>query len=133
MNQVLSSWGYECQLSIEPYSFTLAFHNGSLPLKSLSKSQRYRFAAAFQVALASVTGFRFVVIDEADIYTAKERAALNGALMAAIGNGELDQAIVLGSDERTEVRNVPNAVFYMLKDVAAPGEIATTEVVRLGA
>jgi len=81
------------------------------------------------VALAIVSGFGFVIVDEADIYDSEGRAGLYEALLS----DELDQAIVIGTDERMEIPPVPDAVFYRFDDVAEVGMIPTTKVTRLGA
>jgi hypothetical protein len=132
MNDVLSHWGYTCQLSIEPYTFAIMFRDGKgmpvpIALQHLSKSQRYRFAAAFQVALAVISGFKFVIVDEADIFDANGRQGLFDALFS----GVLDQAIIMSTDERTEVPSVPGAVFYRLDNAAEAGTIPTTQVRKL--
>lgn len=128
MNVVLESWGYCCHLSLEPYNFTIRFLRGGkpydVPLRFLSKSQRYRFATAFQVALATISGFYFVIVDEADIHDAEGRDSLFDALMSA----NLDQVIVMSTDERMDVPHIPDAVFYRLDDGAARGEVPTTKV-----
>jgi hypothetical protein len=131
MNAVLANWGYTCQISIEPYIFAILFNvpeRGMMPvaLKLLSKSQRYRFSAAFQVALAIVSGFGFVIVDEADIYDSKGRAGLYESLLS----DELDQAIILGTDERMDIPPVENAVYYRFEDVADEGYLPTTKVTR---
>jgi hypothetical protein len=132
MNEVLANWGYQCELSIEPYVFAIIYADdagGSVPigLKHLSKSQRYRFALAFQVALAIFSGFRFVIVDEADIYDSNGKAGL----FASIDSGELDQAIVMATNEDEEVPYIEGAIFYQLTDVAAPGRVPTTQAVVL--
>jgi hypothetical protein len=134
MNQVLAQWGYTCHISIEPYIFAIAFKGDNdedvdISLNHLSKSQKYRFSAAFQVALAITTGFRFVLIDESDIYDNEGRKNLFRALM----NAELDQVVVLGTSEVATIPEVENSVFYRLEDTAAEGHIATTKVHRLTA
>lgn len=132
MNEVLGQWGYTCQLSIEPYVFAIMFRDSDnmphpISLKHLSKSQRYRFATAFQVALAIISGFRFVIVDEADIYDTAGRSGL----FTALNSGDLDQAIVMGTDERTAVPDIDGTVFYRFDDVAQPGMIPTTAVQKL--
>jgi AAA domain len=134
MNQVLAQWGYTCHISIEPYIFAITFKGDNdedvdISLNHLSKSQKYRFSAAFQVALAITTGFRFVICDESDIYDTAGRTNLFKALRDA----ELDQVVVLGTDERTGVPAIEGAVFYRLVDTAAEGHIAHTVVHQLTA
>lgn len=132
MNAVLASWGYTCSLSIEPYVFAIVFKGDDgkpveISLKHLSKSQRYRFATAFQVALAQVTGFRFVIVDEADIYDADGKAGL----FEAVSCGELDQAIIIGTNESNVAPDIDEAVFYQLADSAQPGMVPATVVRKL--
>jgi uncharacterized protein YoxC len=132
MNWVLAQWDYTCHLSIEPYSFSIMFRDDEglphpIQLKHLSKSQRYRFATAFQVALAIVTGFRFVIVDEADIYDSNGRAGL----FAAISSGELEQAIVMATNESEDAPDIDGAVFYRLEDTAEAGLIPTTRAEKL--
>lgn len=131
MNEVLANWGYRCHISIDPYVFAIAFRAGDkeavVPLAHLSKSQRYRFATAFQVALAIVSDFRFVVVDEADIFDSQSR----GGLFQSVMNGELHQAIVLVTDEREEAPAMEGAVYYRLDDVAEPGMLPTTHARKL--
>lgn len=134
MNKVLAQWGYQCHLSIDPYIFAITFlgdkgEEVDIPLAHLSKSQKYRFSAAFQVALAITTGFKFVIVDESDIYDTAGRSNLFKALLAA----ELDQVVVLGTSELATFPNIDNAVFYRLEDVATLGHIANTIVHQLTA
>lgn len=132
MNAVLAQWGYQCVLTFDPYCFAIKFYDSDrhcheIPLKHLSRSERYRFATAFQVALAIVSGFKFVIVDEADIFDSKGRAGL----FAALTSGELDQAIVMSTDERLNVPAQLGTVFYRFDDVAQPGQIPTTQVRKL--
>lgn len=132
MNDVLAQWGYECQLSIEPYVFAVIYRDSDqkahpIALANLSKSERYRFSVALQMALAVFTGFKFVIVDESDIFDSLGRRTL----FTALTSGQLDQAIVLGTDERLEVPDFAGAAFYHFADVATTGMIPTTQVKRL--
>jgi hypothetical protein len=84
------------------------------------------FAIAFQVALAKVSGLNFVVVDEADIFLDTNRSMLYRGLVAA----QLDQVIVMQSDNRREIPKAPNSVFYMLT-LDREGDVPTTRVERL--
>jgi|GEM_PF-2200356 len=137
MNEVLSAWGYECALSFAPEFFfgvvtTVADSDirRVWPLKTLSKSERYRFAIAFQVALAMHTGFRFVVIDEMDMLDSAGR----GGLMQQIIASGLDQAILIGTDERASITPgmAEAADFFMVQSSLADG-IPTSSVNRIKA
>jgi prefoldin subunit 5 len=128
MNKVLATWGFACHLQFEPYQFSLSFSDkpAQYNLRTISKSQKYRFSVAFQVALAKVSGFNFVVVDEADILLDANRGQLYRALVGA----GLDQVIVLQSDLRREIPKVPNSAFYLFT-LDESGDVPTTKVERL--
>ena len=135
MNEVLQAWGYQCALSFEPQFFfgvvtTVADSETRRmwPIRTLSKSERYRFAIAFQVALAMHTGFRFAVIDEMDLLDSQGRSALMQQILAS----GLDQAILLGTDERTAISSgmAAAADFFMVSSSLIDG-IPTSAVARL--
>lgn len=114
MNQALAAWGYACSFEIEPYGFrvTNLVTKATLPIELLSGSERLRFAVAFQVALAQVSGIGLVVIDEADILDNEGRSALYELLLAS----DIDQAIAIGTNESLEVPAVEGVVFYAMQD-----------------
>lgn len=127
MNSVLANWGYLCSVSIEPFVFAIAFRAADgnpvhIGLSHMSKSQRYRFATAFQIALAQVTGFGFVIVDEADIY---DKAGRDG-LFEALDSGALEQAIIIGTDERDTVPAIEGTAFYSLHNLAEQGTVPLT-------
>jgi hypothetical protein len=125
INAVLARWGYECALEIEPeYGFIVKPQGSPFParLHQLSQSEQYRFSAAFSVALAVVSGWKFVICDGADILD--NRNALNAALMSK----ELDQGIVLATDlaQTMPARPVPGVTFIRLTDAVVEGVRTTT-------
>ncbi len=127
VNQVLHAFGYEAHLRFEPYEFRVTRDGmkGDLELLMLSKSQQMRFAVAFQVALALWSGVKMVVIDETDMLDAAGRSALMRTLVGLQG---LDQAICIGTDERTNVPDAPGlSVFYI-----STGDDLVSEVNLLG-
>ena len=128
MNKVLATWGYACHLQFEPFQFSLSFAGKDrvYNLRTISKSQKHAFSIAFQVALAKVSGFNFVVVDEADLFLDANRGQMYRALMGA----GLDQVIVLQSDLRREIPKVANSVFYMLT-LDRSGDVPLTKVERL--
>jgi DNA repair exonuclease SbcCD ATPase subunit len=135
MNKVLESWGYRCLLTFDPKFFFGIVTEGPTgaivwDLKTLSKSERYRFAIAFQVALAMHTGFRFVVIDETDMLDKEGK----GGLMQQIIDSDLDQAILVGTDERDTISPgmAAAADFFMVSSSLVDG-IPTSSVARLQA
>lgn len=111
-NTVLKVWGYQAELSIEPYSFTV--HNGkaSLSLKQLSGSERLMFGVALQTAIAHHGKIKMVVIDKADTFLGDERKRLYSCLGQLIEGGYLEQAIVMVSDDRTDAPQRAGVVFY---------------------
>lgn len=112
MNKVLSGWGFECRLQFSPFAFLVknAASEQFFPLKTMSESQQQMFRVSFQVALAKVSGFNFVVIDRADVFLDANRALLYKNLMAA----GLEQIIIFQSDDRREIPKAPKSAFYML-------------------
>jgi len=128
MNKVLATWGYACHLQFDPFAFSLSFagKDAVYNLRTISKSQKHAFSIAFQVALAKVSGFGFVVIDEADMFLDANRGQMYRALMGA----GLDQVIVLQSDLRREIPKAANSVFYLLT-LDRSGDVPVTKVERL--
>lgn len=128
MNKVLATWGYACHLQVEPFQFGLSFvgKDTVYNLRTISKSQRHAFSIAFQVALAKVSGFNFVVVDECDLFLDASRVQMYRALMGA----GLDQVIVMQSDLRREIPKAANSVFYLLT-LDKSGDVPLTKVERL--
>jgi hypothetical protein len=91
VNDVLGAFGYQAQLNFEPYSFLVTF--------------------AFQVALSLWSGVNFVCIDETDTLDAQGRRALMETL---IGLTALEQAICIGTDERSNVPDVDGLSVFMV-------------------
>lgn len=114
MNAALNVWGYEAQFSIEPYGFTVhrLDQPHGLQLEYLSESERLRFAVAFQVALAQVSGIRMVIVDETEIFDEVGRQQFYPMLM----NADLDQVVTIGTDEREEVPEAEGVAFYAMQE-----------------
>ena len=134
MNAVLAGWNFRCELQFEPFSFRagLAGSGECFALRAMSAGQRAMFAAAFQVALAKVTGFNFVFVDDAEVFSEQNRVTLFKNLLGA----GLDQAFVLAADVR---RNIPvdqsgqpraGMAFYLFT-LDRSGAVPTTVVERL--
>jgi DNA repair exonuclease SbcCD ATPase subunit len=128
MNQVLANWGFAAHLSFDPYQFGISFTGKEqiYALRCISKSQKAMFSIAFQVALSKVSGFNFVVVDEADVFLDANRGQLYRGLMGA----GLDQVIVLQSDLRREIPKAANSIFYLLS-LDRSGDVPLTKVERL--
>jgi len=112
LNRHLAAFGYTCHIAFEPFEIRVSApqeNRFGLCLKQLSESERFRFGAAFQVALAMVGGLRFVVIDRADVLDKEKRKMLTGLLL----NSELDQAIVLATSDEAPPLSVPKGVKFL--------------------
>jgi DNA repair exonuclease SbcCD ATPase subunit len=120
LNRHLAAFGYTCNLALDPFEISVVSKDShcSLPLRQLSGSEQFRFGVAFQIALAMVTGLRFVVIDRADVLDKEKRKMLAGLLV----NGGLDQAIVLATSEDAVATGVPAGVKFL--ELPIPNRLA---------
>jgi DNA repair exonuclease SbcCD ATPase subunit len=111
LNRHLATFGYICNLALDPFEIRVASKDShcSLPLRQLSESEQFRFGVAFQIALAMVTGLRFVVIDRADLLDKERRKMLTNLLVRS----ELDQAIVLATSQEAPPAIVPAGVKFL--------------------
>ncbi len=113
LNLHLAAFGYTCKLALEPFEIRVSSSSDDArlgsSLKHLSESERFRFSVAFQIALAIVTGLRFVVIDRADLLDGERRKMLTGLLVSS----GLDQAIVLATSEEAPPSIVPQRVKFL--------------------
>jgi DNA repair exonuclease SbcCD ATPase subunit len=98
INQSLNRFGFACEFELEPYRIGVftdpakaATPGPGLSLNQLSESEQFRFAIAFQIALAEATRVGLVVIDRADMLSPDARFTLSELLY----NSELYQAFVL--------------------------------------
>ena len=112
LNQHLAAFGYSCSLALEPFEIRMNSpkdnHTG-LSLKYLSESEQFRFGVAFHIALAMLTGLRFVVIDRADVLDKERRKMLTSLLL----NSKLEQAIVLATSEEAAPSVMPHGVKFL--------------------
>jgi RecF/RecN/SMC N terminal domain len=111
LNRQLAAFGYTCKLAPDPFEISVACQDShcDLPLTQLSESEQFRFGVAFQIALAMVTGLRFVVIDRADLLDKERRKMMAGLLV----NSGLEQAIVLATSEEAPPAIVPEGVRFL--------------------
>jgi hypothetical protein len=128
LNRHLAAFGYACNLALEPFEVRLGPSKANpfdLSLEQLSESEHFRFGAAFQIALAMVTGLRFVVIDRADVLDKEKRKILTCLLV----NSELEQAIVLATSDEAQPSQVPSGVkFVSLVRCTKPHDALATTV-----
>jgi len=112
LSRHLVVFGYTCTVALEPFQiFVSSSKDGhiGLSLKRLSESEQFLFGVAFQIALAIVTGLRFIVIDGANVLDKERRKMLTGLLV----NSALDQAIVLATSEEARPSIVPDGVKFL--------------------
>ena len=112
LNKQLAAFGYRCRLTLEPFEIRVissACGEPGLLLKQFSESECFRFGIAFQIALAAITGIRFVVIDRADVLDRARRRELTALLLS----NEIDQAIVLASGEEPAPLSIPAGVKFI--------------------
>ena len=123
VNAVLGKWGYSCALSIEPWSFVVsrAGSRYSCQLHMLSRSEKLRFADAFSVALAVVSGWGFVVLDDSESIVGDDLSMLYRLLYES----ELDQAILMLSVGQAKTNKLPGTCFIQL-DETIEQEISTS-------
>ncbi|PYU02670.1 MAG: hypothetical protein DMG33_18395 [Acidobacteria bacterium] len=112
LNRHLEAFGYICKIGLEPFEIRVISPTGNsigLSLRYLSESERFRFGVAFQIALAMLTGLRFIVIDGADVLDKSRRKLLTGMLLKS----DLDQAIVLATSEELPPTLIPQGVKFL--------------------
>jgi DNA repair exonuclease SbcCD ATPase subunit len=112
LNMHLATFGYACNLALDPFEIRVISSTDKrfdLLLSHLSESEQFRFGVAFQIALAMVTGLRFVVIDRADVLDNEKRKLLTSFLM----NSGLDQAIILATGEDAPPSLLPRDVKFL--------------------
>lgn len=132
VNETLHRFGFGCSINLEPYSIQVAVStvrqtSDLLNLSQLSESEQYRFAIAFQIALAEATGVNFVVIDRSDMLLPAVRAQLARAL----DESNLDQAIVLCAGEPLEsYPNVEGLTFFELDNVDGATQVHVPNAVE---
>jgi len=110
INRQIASFGYICRWTLEPFEIRVCLSRGepALALRQLSESERFRFGIAFQLALATATGIRFVVIDRADVLDRARRKELTSLLLSS----EIEQAVVLATGEEPPPTSIPAGVRF---------------------
>lgn len=114
LDRHLSAFGYACNLTLEPFEMRISLQDARCPLflRQLSESERFRFGVAFQIALAAITGVRFLIIDRADMLDKERRRLLTALLLRS----DVEQAIVLATAEESVPLHVPEGVKFFSLD-----------------
>jgi hypothetical protein len=125
VNVALAKWGYSCSLSIEPWSFVVKRVGSryACQLHMLSRSEKLRFANAFSVALAVVSGWGFVILDDSESIIGYDSVAL----LRLVYESDLDQAIILMATTQERTSAKPGTAFIAL-DESVEDEISTSHV-----
>lgn len=87
INQNLAPLGFELAIQVEPWRILW----GRRPISRISRSERFRMAIPFQIALAKLTGLNFIIVDDAELLTPEARSQV----MRMIVGAGLDQAVVI--------------------------------------
>ena len=117
LNATLAAWGYKASLSIEPYLLAVTdTHGVTTPAQELSGSEQLMFSYALQCAVSRSAGLGIVVADRLDTFLPEQRKKANQRFYESVTNGELDQVILLVSDESETVPNLPDSMFYKIQD-----------------
>lgn len=93
---------------------------GHRPYHSLSKSERWRIDALLGAAVASLSGHRLLVLDEADLLQPSLRPALLGWLDAMAKAGHVETVLVMATTK--EPFKVPEHVAQYRLPMVAAGE-----------
>ena len=117
LNSTLDAWGYQASLSIEPYMLAVKDSKGiTTPVQELSGSEQLMFSYALQCAVSRAAGLGIVVADRLDTFLPEQRKKANHRFYESVTNGELDQVILLVSDESETVPNLPESAFFKVQD-----------------
>ncbi len=111
LNVHLAPFGYGCNFTLDPFEMRVISSTNNhcgLSVQQLSESERFRFSIGFQLALATATGIRLVVIDHADILDKERRKMLTALLLHC----DIDQAIVLATGEELPPMAIPQRVKF---------------------
>lgn len=116
INEVISSWGYKCALSIDPYEFLVTNSRGDVvPVSELSGGEELMFSLALQCAVSRVSGINMIVADRMDTLLPEQRKRANGCLYGMAKDGTLEQAILVLADTNTGVPQLPGAAFFFVE------------------
>lgn len=121
LNTHLAAFGYACNFTLDPFEIRLISSPGDDPglcLRQLSESERFRFTIAMQLAVASATDIRFIVVDRADVLDKERRRVLTALLLSS----NIDQAIVLATGGDGTPPQVPVGVKFLSLTEQKPNE-----------
>ena len=128
INAVLEAWGYSCALELEPYGFVVSRLGSpySAQLHMLSRSEQMRFSNAFTVALATVSGWNFAVLDDSETIVGEDYATF----YKLVYQSSLEQAIILAAKLEGATPPFPGTTFVKFTETIEAG-ISTTSATVL--
>lgn len=94
LNSVLNLFGIKLSLS-DGKAWNPRLNGRAIA--TASESERYRAGIALQIAVAELSGLRFIVVDGADILDSDNRSALFNAVKIGLDAKYLDQAILFAT------------------------------------
>jgi hypothetical protein len=93
VNAALGPFGLSVEYGEEPWEVRV----NHAPPKLMARSELFRAGICHEIALAAVTGVRWICVDGADLLDERNRAALFTLLRQAIEAKVLDQALVFAT------------------------------------
>lgn len=108
LNGILAGWGIpKVEAVTEPWRILV----GGLPAALCSTSEGYRLSLAFAAVFAKRSGLGILCMDNAEVLDGENRALLPEILSRA----GLDQAILAGTADAPEGRELPDWAFYLVE------------------
>jgi len=115
--QELTGGRYSLHLVLDPDFAILVDHDGvTTDLKRLSSSERFRVGVILQEALVSLTGLRFLIVDNVELLDSENRMMFMDLLLSMAP--EMDQIIVLSTIGPLGATNphIDDLALYVLED-----------------
>ena len=81
INQALRPFGFEVSIQVDPWEVHVTTDKGTIRFDMLSKGQRLWTGLGFQLALATVSGLQFCVVDDAEAVVGARRGMLTQTVM----------------------------------------------------
>jgi hypothetical protein len=94
INPITEHFGWTVRFSVDPWECLV----NDRPVVSYSTSERYRIGIAIQMAIATISGLGFVIVDELDLLTRENRETMAKVLAFS----PLEQVIILASREEDQ-------------------------------
>jgi DNA repair exonuclease SbcCD ATPase subunit len=107
VNLSTSQFGWTVRFVLDPWGVVV----NDRPVETYSRSEQFRIGIAVQLAIATLSGLHFAVIDELDMLDVANR----GIVTQMVLQSPLEQVIVLGTREAgTPLPKTPGVIAYRL-------------------